>query len=94
MIPLSYAAQHGGQSWDKAKKQAYANDLSNAGHLIAVTASENRSKSDRGPSEWKPTNKAGYCVYATDWITVSKNYELSIAQEDVTALKDMLATCV
>jgi len=93
MIPLSYAAQHGGQAWDENKKEQYANDLTNPNHLKAVKAGENRSKSDKGPAEWKPTNTANYCTYATDWIVISKNYNLSASAADVQALKDMLATC-
>lgn len=93
MIPLSYAAQHGGQAWDSKKKESYANNLSYVNHLIAVKASENRSKSDKGPSEWKPSNKGDYCNYAVDWITISKNFGLSTTQADANALKEMLATC-
>jgi hypothetical protein len=93
MIPLSYAAQHGGQAWDEKKKEEYANNLSNPNHLIAVKASENRSKSDKGPSEWKPSNKDDYCTYATDWVTISANYGLTLTKSDAAALTSMLATC-
>jgi hypothetical protein len=93
MIPLSYTAQHGGQKWDAKKKEEYANNLSNPSHLIAVKASENRTKSDKGPSEWKPTNKANYCTYANDWIGISANYGLTMTADDAKALKEMLATC-
>lgn len=84
---------HGGQAWDSKKKESYANNLSYVNHLIAVKASENRSKSDKGPSEWKPSNKGDYCNYAVDWITISKNFGLSTTQADANALKEMLATC-
>lgn len=93
MIPLSYAANHGGQAWDAGKKQTYANDLSNSYHLIAVKASENRSKGDKGPSEWKPTNQAYWCQYAVDWINITRNYSLTVSPADVTALQEMLGTC-
>lgn len=93
MIPLSYAAQHGGQSWDANRKQQYANDLTYGNHLIAVKASENRSKSDKGPSEWKPSNKAYWCDYAINWVTVTKNYGLTVSPNDANALSEMLGTC-
>ena len=93
MIPLSYAAQHGGQAWDTKKKEKYANDLSYSNHLIAASAAANRAKSDQGPASWKPANTAYHCEYAVNWITVSKNYNLSVSPADSAALKKMLATC-
>lgn len=93
MIPLKYAATHGGQSWDENRKQQYANDLGYTNHLIAVNAGDNRSKSDRGPSQWKPSNQAYHCTYAVDWVTISKNYGLSVSPSDAQALTEMLATC-
>lgn len=93
MIPLGYVAQHGGQSWDSAKKQKYANNLDYAGHLKAVAKGENRAKSDKGPSEWKPSDKNNWCAYATDWVNISATWNISVAPNDVNALKEMLATC-
>lgn len=93
MIPLSYAARHGGQDWSDKKKEKYANDTAYGNHLIAVQAGANRAKSDQGPSTWKPANTAFHCEYAVSWITVSKNYDLTIAPADAVALKDMLTTC-
>lgn len=93
MIPLKYAATHGGQSWSKEKKQQYANDMTYPGHLLAVKNSENRSKSDKGPSAWKPKDTSYHCTYAKDWIQVSTNYGLTIDAADVKALKGMLETC-
>jgi hypothetical protein len=93
LIPLGYVAAHGGQSWTSTKKEDYANDYKEPGHLLAVSASANRSKGDKGPSEWKPTNKSDWCVYATDWTNVANSWSISITSADKTALKDMLATC-
>lgn len=93
MIPLNYAAQHGGQAWDSGKKESYANNLDYAHHLIAVSASANRSKSDKGPSEWKPSNTAYYCTYATDWVNISHTWGLSVTQSDKNVLNEMLVTC-
>ena len=94
MIPLNYAAQHGGQAWDSGKKADYANNLAYAGHLIAVDKGENRSKSDKGPSEWKPSNQADWCQYSTDWVSISSTWNLSVTKADSAALTEMLATCV
>lgn len=93
MVPLSYAHQHGADTWDKNRKQSYANDLTSDSTLVAASASENRSKGDKGPSAWKPSSKAAWCGYATDWVTVSTKWGLSVSSADANALKEMLATC-
>lgn len=93
MVPLKYTATHGGQAWDKGKKEQYANDMSFPSHLLAVSASENRSKSDKGPGSWKPSNYSYQCQYATSWITVSKNYGLTVSSKDADTLNEMLKTC-
>lgn len=91
MIPLKYAANHGGQAWDSARKQEFANSMS-GNHLLAVSASANRSKSDKGPGDWKPTE--GYqCQYARDWVSVATTWGLSVTQKDADAMSAMLATC-
>ena len=93
MVPLGEAARSGGQAWSSSKKQDYANNLSNRTHLIAVSASANRSKSDQTPATWKPANKAYWCSYATSWITVKKNRSLTITSAEKSALSSMLSTC-
>jgi len=93
MIPLNYVAQHGGQAWNADKKEDYANNRDYPNHLIAVSASANRSKSDKGPSEWKPENQAYWCQYATDWVNISTTWKLTVAQADKDTLREMLNTC-
>lgn len=92
MIPLGYAHRQGGAEWSASKKQEYANSM-NAGHLLAVSASANRSKSDAGPSAWMPSNKAYTCAYATNWVSVASTWKLSLAKADVAALKTALKSC-
>lgn len=92
MIPLSYAAQHGGQGWDGKRKSEYANSM-NTGHLVTSSASQNRSKGDKGPSKWKPSDKASWCQYATNWISVSSAWGLTTTEADKKELASMLDTC-
>ena len=65
MVPLSNAHRSGAWAWDDARRRAYANDLSYANHLIAVTNSVNRSKSDQGLEAWKPPDES-YLVPVRD----------------------------
>jgi hypothetical protein len=91
LVPLSYTAQHGGQEWSAQKKQDYANSLTDEGHLLAVSASENRSKGDNGPSEYKP--KTNLCQYGMDWVSVTKTWNISVTQADKDSIASMLSTC-
>ena len=93
MIPLSYAAKHGGQDWNAKKKEDYANYIKFNDHLIAVDAGQNRSKGDKGPSAWKPANTAYHCTYALNWITISDKWDLTTTEADKAALQQMLGTC-
>lgn len=93
MIPLSYAAKHGGQDWDAKKKEKYANDMSKSYHLLAVEAGANRTKGDKGPSKWKPSNTAYYCDYAVAWTSIATEWKLTLDKEDVSALREMLKKC-
>lgn len=93
-IPLKYAATHQGQNFSKSKKEQYANDMeSHPLHLIAVSAKENRTKKDKGPSAYLPPNKSFHCTYATTWVEISKNYDLSISSKDKETITSILSAC-
>ena len=93
MVPLKNAHDSGGWAWDKDRKSAFANEMSQEHHLIAVTASANRSKGARGPEKWKPANRDYWCDYATDWVQIKVDWELSATKTEWAALQEMLQTC-
>ncbi len=93
MIPLKNAHNSGGWAWDKSRKAAFANEMSYADHLVAVTASANRKKGAKGPEAWKPTNKGYWCDYAVDWVRIKTDWDLSATKAEWGALEEMLETC-
>ncbi|HEY3632400.1 MAG TPA: HNH endonuclease family protein [Jatrophihabitantaceae bacterium] len=92
IVPLADAWRSGASSWTTARRQAYANDLTDP-QLIAVSASSNESKGDKDPSEWKPPSQSEWCFYARDWIQVKYVFALHITSTEKTALSSMLDTC-
>ena len=94
MIPLKEAWDSGAWSWTAAQRQAFANDLSDARALIAVTAGQNRSKSDRDPSNWIPPQKSYTCTYLSEWVAIKARWKLSMDQSEYGRIKNLLtASC-
>lgn len=93
VIPLGYAASHGGGGWDTDLKTQFANDKS---QLLLVGASPNRSKGDAGPAEWMPPNEEYHCAYVELWVDTASKYKsqgLGITQADKDSLKGTLEGC-
>lgn len=89
VVPLSWAARHGGQSWTAEKKEAFANDPS---HLLAVSATSNRKKGDKGPSNYMP-KRDFQCQYSKIWVSTLLKYDLTATEKDIFVLQDGLEKC-
>jgi len=94
MIPLKEAWDSGAWAWSAMKRQLFANDLTDARSLIAVTAGQNRSKSDRDPSNWLPPQTQYRCTYLADWVAIKAQWKLSMDQSEFGRIKNVLtASC-
>ena len=93
MVPLRHTHQSGGALWTRDKKRKYSNDLGNPNHLIAVSASANRSKGARSPDQWLPTNPFYRCQYIDDWTSVKLDWDLTQTPVEVWALEYMRNMC-
>ena len=93
MVPLANAHRSGAWEWDRDRKTEYANDLHYDNHLIATTASANRAKGSHGPEDWRPPDETYWCQYAIDWTTIKHDWRLTVTQQELDALREMLATC-
>lgn len=93
MVPLSEAWDSGAWNWNADQRKFFANDLDQPFFLIAVTASSNRSKSDRDPAEWMPPNSGYHCEYVRIWIEIKRAWDLSVDQAEHNYLAQKLASC-
>lgn len=93
VVPLGDAWRSGAHAWDATRRAAFANSLDDPDHLIAVTASTNRSKGDSAPDQWRPPQERSWCRYATAWSTIKITWSLTVTTSERDALGEMLATC-
>ena len=93
LVPLKNAHLSGAWKWDAEMREEYANFLEDDDHLIAVTASANRSKGAKGPEEWGPPDLEYWCQYATDWTEVKARWRLTMTKVESEIVMDMLGTC-
>lgn len=93
VVALGEAWRSGAADWDPGRRTAFANDLDEPRALVAVSASSNRSKSDRDPSSWLPPNAADRCDYITGWMAVKLKWDLAVDPIEFTALQNIAEAC-
>lgn len=90
VVALKDAFSSGGYLWTREQKKVFANDPAN---LIAVSASENRSKGSKGPDEWLPSNREYRCEYISKWVAVKQSYGLSMTACESSVVNYMMRVC-
>ena len=80
LVPLKNAYVSGASNWSKKKKNRYYNYLKYDNHLIAVSKSANRNKSDKSPVNWLPPNKEYQCEYVREWFKIKTAWGLTIEE--------------
>jgi len=93
LVPLENAHVSGGWRWDADQKRAYANDLEDSEHLVAVSASANRSKGSKGPEAWMPPDQGAWCPYLSAWIGVKGRWGLEMTEVERAGFNRGLEGC-
>lgn len=89
IVAKKNAWNSGGYAWDAEKWEEFVNDKN---VLIAVSASENRSKGDKDAADWLvPNNPNFQCRYVIYQIDIKKNYDLSVRQAERDVMSEVLA---
>jgi hypothetical protein len=92
-VPLANAWRSGAWAWTPEQRVAYANDLVDDAHLIAIPAGENRSKGDDGPEGWRPPSAASWCPYARVWTAIKAKWNLTATPAEWLAILELASTC-
>ncbi|MEU0487530.1 HNH endonuclease family protein [Streptosporangium sp. NPDC006013] len=93
LVPLAEAWDSGASAWSPAQREAYANDLDESHHLVAVTARSNRSKADKDPSQWLPPYEPARCRYVTEWTAVKWRWALTADTAEKNTLTTLARDC-
>ncbi len=92
MVPLKNAWISGAWAWTTARRESFANDLSDP-QLWAVTDNVNQAKGDKSPEAWKPPLASFWCTYARAWVRVKYVWALTVTSAEKSALAGMLGGC-
>ncbi|MEU0568799.1 HNH endonuclease family protein [Nonomuraea sp. NPDC005983] len=92
LVPLANAWISGANTWNAARRRAFANDLKRP-ELVAVSEKVNLAKGGHSPANWRPPVRGYWCTYARSWITVKHHYDLRVTPREKKALGNMLRTC-
>ncbi|MEV7372988.1 hypothetical protein AB0O51_19180 [Streptomyces sp. NPDC090301] len=79
--------------WSAARWEAYANDQNSPDTLIAVSTASNRSKSDKDPAEWLPSDGSYHCTYAATWVGTKLRWDLAVDESERQALLGLAEDC-
>ncbi|MFJ5788197.1 HNH endonuclease family protein [Streptomyces hydrogenans] len=92
-VPLAEVYDSEQTPWSAARREAYANDQDSPDTLIAVTAASNRSKADKDPAEWLPTDATYHCAYAATWVGTKLRWDLAADEAEREALLGLAEDC-
>ena len=90
VVALKEAWDSGAHAWDDARLRAFANDLTDARTLVAVTSGSNQAKSDKDPSNWLPTRPEAVCPYVGDWVVIKARWGLSMDESEAGRIRNLL----
>ncbi|MEU8844507.1 DUF1524 domain-containing protein, partial [Streptomyces roseus] len=92
-VPLAEVFDSEQATWSGARREAYANDQNSPDTLIAVSAASNRSKADKDPAEWLPSDGSYHRRYAATWVGTKLRWDLAVDENERQALLGLAEDC-
>jgi hypothetical protein len=89
LVSLKESWDSGAWAWSPERRIAYGNDLTDPRTLIAVSATSNRAKGDRDPSNWIPETDH-LCPFVSDWIAVKARWSMTMDESEHGRLRNLL----
>ncbi len=93
LVPLAHAHAAGGKRWSKARRTAFANELGDPRHLVAVVGASNRSKGARSIVTWLPPDAAARCEYVEAWRAIVSRWSLDETPVEAETARTYAADC-
>jgi len=93
VVALGEAWDSGAYAWTPERREAFANDIDVGWALIAVSATSNRSKSDKDPADWLPPSGDDLCAFLSAWIAVKVRWELTVDEGERAAMVALIPDC-
>jgi hypothetical protein len=90
VVALKEAWDSGAWQWTADRRIAYGNDTTDPRTLTAVSATSNRAKSDKDPSNWLPPDVNAICHFLGDWVSVKARWQLSMDESEWGRIKNQL----
>ncbi|MEU6896218.1 DUF1524 domain-containing protein [Streptomyces sp. NPDC046557] len=92
-VPLAELYDSERTPWSAARREAYANEQGSPDTLIAVSAASNRSRADKDPAEWLPSEGSYHCTYAAHWSATKLRWDLAVDEAERQALLGLAEDC-
>ncbi|MDP9464425.1 MAG: HNH endonuclease [Actinomycetota bacterium] len=89
VVALKEAWDSGAWQWSVARRISYANDITDPRTLTAVSATSNREKGDRDPSNWLPQD-SDVCGFISEWVSVKARWSLSMDDSEFGRIRNLL----
>lgn len=90
VVALSNAWKTGAQSWDRRRRQRFANDPLN---LLAVDGPSNKAKGDADAAYWLPANRGFHCQYVALQVAIKQKWKLWVTPEEKKTMAQVASVC-
>lgn len=93
LVPVDNVVQSGGAEWDDDTIRSYLTDNTSPETLQVMSERRVVERNGQAPDQWQPANRAVWCAYGVDWISVKTRWGLTVTAGEARWLQELIATC-